>query len=161
MAVYTREYWETITASRSEMDAFLASQSIVYKGFRDRTQEGAMAGALGAIAVAYLTKFFKKGVPGYIATTLYDFIQAIDNEGRIQNANELSFGHTVLTEIDKALNGNSTYTKIEVTVYWREYTDPAGQKTRGVLGNSDEIGKNGGAYQINRIQLSNGNWISA
>ena len=55
----------------------------------------------------------------------------------------------------------STYTKIETTIYWREFTDPAGKKERAVIGNSDKKGENSGAYEITRIQLSNGNWITA
>lgn len=85
----------------------------------------------------------------------------MDAQGRLQNATILLNGHTVLEEIYDKLNSNSSYSRIEATVFFREYTNPDGRKVRAIYGNSTTKGKNSGAYAINRIQLTNGNWLAS
>ncbi|MBD8028703.1 hypothetical protein H9636_18920 [Ureibacillus sp. Re31] len=80
--------------------------------------------------------------PKLVAGTLYATVGAIDAQGRINNANILINGDTVLEGIYDALNKNSSYSRIEVTVFFREYTNPDGTKVRADYGNSTTKGKN-------------------
>ena len=164
MSVLVREYWGTLSGTRADLIKYLSAQSTIYKGFRDRSSTSAMQSVLSGIATGLLSKFFlptpQSMVAGGIALTIYEIVGAIGSVGRINNADILSYGHTVLEEIYDSLNKSSSYSRIEATVFFREYTYSDGKKVRAVYGNSDTKGKNSGAYSINRIQLTNGNWIS-
>lgn len=161
MAVTVREYWGTLSGTRADFQKYIQAQDVAYRAFRDRTSESAMNSALVGIGISIISSFFKKSAPGIVAGALYAVVGAIDAQGKIANANILDNGKTVLAEIYDALNRDSSYQRIEATVFFREYTDSSGKVIRAVYGNSTTKGKNSGAYQINRIQLTNGNWLTS
>lgn len=160
MSVTYSEYWDKISVTRSELQQMMTAQLTVYKGFRDKTSEGASKAVFAGILSGILFSFFKKSAPGIIASALVGVVNEMDTTRRIQNANALIAGHTVLEEIYDVLNRSTSYQKIEATVFFREFRNTrTGETIRAVVGNSENKGGNSGAYHIDRIQTTSGGWI--
>lgn len=156
-----REYWGTLSVNRSELKTCMEVQLGVYKGVRDKSNYNYFHALLSGVPGAIIGKIFNKMVPyTIIATTLYNVVSAIEAEGNQAHANILLYGHTVLTEIKDALERGTNYERVEAKVFFREYTDRYGSKATLIYGNSNTKGKNNGAYRINRMQLTNGQWIT-
>jgi len=162
MMTTTREYWGTISIAKSEMAAVKTTQLGVYTIYRDNSSQSEVNSVVSAFVIGTAAKYLKasQATAAGLGVLLFNLTKGIETDRRKFHADTVYYGHTILLELEDALNRNSSYTRIEAYCRLREYTAPDGSKITVVIGNSQVKGENGTAYRIERIQLSNGSWIT-
>ncbi|AYY11283.1 hypothetical protein EGX73_15630 (plasmid) [Enterococcus sp. FDAARGOS_553] len=80
------------------------------------------------------------------------------NEGAANDEkNYLTAGRKAIEEVKNYMSKNKDYKLVEVTFRRRIYTDPSnGVQIGMILGNPSKISA---AYEIKRVQLTNGKWL--
>ncbi len=162
MSIKVNDYWGTLSGSQAELqsmwnaqlvfgDNMIAgstSQSVISRGLQNAASDPILQALVGLTPA------------GVVAATFYNVLLGMDASANDTNNKIIVRGRYVLQELINILKGNPDYSRLEATVFFREYEDRVtGNKMRVVYGNSTTLGQNSGAYKVNRIKLKNGSWL--
>ena len=168
MAIQYREYWGTLSGNSSRLTTMRGVQEVLIDalnyGVSKNSLQNSLSGVSGVSGTVLQTLVGLTTV-GSVANAFTGIVGAMNAEAKRNNLLIMTRGKYVFSELIAILNKNSNYRQIEAKVFFREYYNTAtGERMRVVYGNSvpgdPKNNQQTGAFVVNRIQLSNGNWIT-
>lgn len=160
MAIQVKDDWKRITVNKGTTLDMYKSQMLVYKAFRygetdflkDKFAPLATNAVLITLGLIPATS---------IAAAVISALVALGGPSDNINATITFRGTALIEELEAYLNKSTAFAALDVTVFTREFYNTAtGVRFRVIYGNSAQVGGNKEAYKINRVQNTNGTWVT-